>query len=472
MSKIQLVLPQGGESISGAGVLPPLGLLSLATYTKSKNPDIAIELFDGELVDHETIKANLEGDFLGLSTTRANYRAALELAKEAKQKGMAVILGGPHATVKHKEILKNQDCIDVVIRRDGEAALNQVVQTFSKDNLGNLKGIRNLSYREGKNIIVNPPLRENEQMDLNNLPGPDYKLLNESSKEYIKNFQQHPYRKEGYSKYTSLESQRGCARTQIECGGRCTFCAIVSKGLRRLDPEEFWERTSDLTDSFEKTIVWDVSDSFAGRLCENDNWLEEIAEQKPAELNDKIDFVVFARADELNDVSVRALRQIGVSEIAIGIESGDQDKLDAINKGTTIRQNFAAVENLRKYGIRAFISLVYGLPGEDSESLEKTYRHVKKLVRKSVISGIRARVLVPLSGSVDYQRMLRSLIRSGKSRLAGRIRNSDYWDHLELRKLWIGYMTNTNFGEIREYHSRIVDMADGKGVTINGSHQL
>ena len=112
MSKIQLVLPRASEHIAGAGVLPPLGLISIATFLKSRMSNVVVEVIDGELLPPETLINKLDGSFLGISVTHANYKGAIALSKEAKHKGMRIVLGGPHATTKHKEILKCQDCID------------------------------------------------------------------------------------------------------------------------------------------------------------------------------------------------------------------------------------------------------------------------------------------------------------------------------------------------------------------------
>ena len=219
-------------------------------------------------------------------------------------------------------------------------------------------------------------------------------------------------------------------------------------------------------------MIWDVSDSFSGAVSEQDDWLKQVAENKPADLEEKVGFKIFGRADEINEKSVQYLKQIGVYEVFIGVESGDQRKLDAINKGSTLEENLQAVENLRNYGIQTYVSLVYALLDEDSESLEKTYQHTRELIERGKIAGIGARVLFPLAGSIDHQKLLRQLKRDGQTELAEEIRNSDYYDAGDLQRLWIEHMTKTNMDEIREYHKKIMKLAESYGISINDDQRL
>lgn len=473
--KTQLVFPSGGSRLSSSGILPPVGIISLATYLKSKRPDLEVQLFDGEIIPQKEIIENLNGKIIGISVTGANYHNALEIAREAKKRRAKVIMGGSHATVKHKQILQNQSCIDAVVRGDGEIELYEFLEANITGNYERLRDVKNLSYRDANGSIkVNPALKKCEQVDLNNIPAPDYSLLNDLLEQYSLNFQDHSYKKEGYTRFVSLESQKGCAKTErkSEKKGRCSFCARIDKGLRRLNPQRFWERVRQLYDPTSKTMIWDVSDSFSGAVSEKDDWLRQIAESKPSDLEGKINFKIFGRADEMNEESVEDLKQIGVYEVFIGAESGDQRKLDAVNKGSTLEDNLGAVENLKKYGIQTYVSLIYALPDEDSKSLERTYQHTKELIERGKIAGIGARVLFPLAGSIDHQRLLRKLRENGERKLAEEIRNTDYYDAGDLQRLWIEHMTNTNMNKIRDYHKKIIKLAENYRIKINDEQRL
>ncbi len=473
---IQLIFPSGGSKLSSSGILPPIGIISLATYLKSKRPDLEVQLFDGEVIPQEEIATGLDGAaIVGISITGANYHNALEIAKEAKRKGARVILGGSHATVKHRQILENRDYIDAVVRGDGETALYNFLEADITGDYERLQFVKNLSYRDvDGSIKVNPILRKCEEADLNDIPAPDYSLLGDLLEKYSQNFQGHPYKREGYTRFVSLESQKGCAKTErkSEQKGRCSFCARIDKGLRRLNPEEFWKRVRQLYDPDGKTMIWDFSDSFYGIVSEKDDWLKQVAESKPSDLEEKVNFKIFGRADEIDKDSVKYLKRIGVYEVFIGVESGDQTKLDSINNGSTLEDNLRAVETLKNYGIQTYVSLVYALLDEDSESLERTHQHTKELIERGKINGIGARVLFPLAGSIDHQKLLKKLREKGQTELADKIRNSDFYNVGDLQRLWIEHITRTNIDEIEDYHRKTMKLAESYGIHINNEQRL
>ena len=72
--------------------------------------------------------------------------------------------------------------------------------------------------------------------------------------------------------------------------------------------------------------------------------------------------------------TVRALRRAGCAEVWMGVESGSQKILDAMDKGLRVEQVVAAREELRREGIRACFFLQFGYPGETWDDIQKTDR--------------------------------------------------------------------------------------------------
>jgi radical SAM superfamily enzyme YgiQ (UPF0313 family) len=58
--------------------------------------------------------------------------------------------------------------------------------------------------------------------------------------------------------------------------------------------------------------------------------------------------------------------------LKIGIESGDQAVLDALQKGITVETTSVVLKNLEKTGIAAYVYLIFGTPVETEESAKKT----------------------------------------------------------------------------------------------------
>jgi radical SAM superfamily enzyme YgiQ (UPF0313 family) len=86
-----------------------------------------------------------------------------------------------------------------------------------------------------------------------------------------------------------------------------------------------------------------------------------------------IKFRCFGRADVLMDEIVcEGLRDIGVVEVGIGVESGSDEILSRNFKKTTAAMNSLALQNLRKFGIRVKTFIIIGLPGETHGTVNDT----------------------------------------------------------------------------------------------------
>ncbi len=77
------------------------------------------------------------------------------------------------------------------------------------------------------------------------------------------------------------------------------------------------------------------------------------------------------------------LRKSGCTMLKIGLESGDQAVLDALEKGTDLATAARVLDNLHKAGIATYVYLLFGTPQEDAQAagrtLDFTVRHSRKI---------------------------------------------------------------------------------------------
>ncbi len=100
--------------------------------------------------------------------------------------------------------------------------------------------------------------------------------------------------------------------------------------------------------------------------------------EKLIELQVNVKWICYARADDLCDESiVRLMKKAGVHQVQIGIESGDQQQLNNMNKRTRIDSNAQALDNCRRVGLTTVVSLIVGFPGETQKSIDATYNFMK-----------------------------------------------------------------------------------------------
>ena len=69
---------------------------------------------------------------------------------------------------------------------------------------------------------------------------------------------------------------------------------------------------------------------------------------------------------------VRGLKSSGCSMLKLGIESGDQAVLDALEKGTDLKMVSSALRALKAAGIAVYAYLLFGTPAETLKSARKT----------------------------------------------------------------------------------------------------
>ena len=78
------------------------------------------------------------------------------------------------------------------------------------------------------------------------------------------------------------------------------------------------------------------------------------------------------RVDRVSKELLTKLHSTGCQLIHFGVESGSQQMLDLMHKGTTVEQNAQAIAWAKEAGISVAISLVIGYPTETPQMLQQT----------------------------------------------------------------------------------------------------
>ena len=82
------------------------------------------------------------------------------------------------------------------------------------------------------------------------------------------------------------------------------------------------------------------------------------------------------------------MKKAGCYLICYGLESGSQEVLDKLGKGTTVEQGIRAVEMAHEAGIKVFGSFMVGSPGETAETVEATIRLIRKMKLDEIGLGV------------------------------------------------------------------------------------
>lgn len=159
---------------------------------------------------------------------------------------------------------------------------------------------------------------------------------------------------------------------------------------------------SDLKNIYGAEHIWFGDDVFAL----NHHWIQDFAHEIERRRS-TLPFKVQSRADLMTPETVDALRRAGCAEVWMGVESGSQKVLDAMDKGLLVSEVVAARQQLQNAGIRACYFLQFGYPGETWNDIHKTV----SLVRATRPDDIGVSVSYPLPNTVFYEKVQAELGR-------------------------------------------------------------
>ena len=150
---------------------------------------------------------------------------------------------------------------------------------------------------------------------------------------------------------------------------RCSFCPERAEG-NRYNPKSITHVLSDLTMLTEQTgpaLLHLLDNAVSPSL------LKALAKHPPG-----IPWYGFARIDQhLADPDFcHALKRSGCVMLKLGLESGDQDVLDRMDKGINLAVAAQVLTNLKNAGIAVYCYLLFGTPGENAPEARRTLEFV------------------------------------------------------------------------------------------------
>ena len=384
-------LPYDAKQLRKMQPYTPIGTLYAATALRDHGISVAVfdamleppaEKFFTMLHEHRPkIVAVYEDDFNFLSKmclTRMR-EVAWEIVKASREIGAVTVVHGSDSTDNADLFLANG--FDYVLCGESENVLVSLCTSILQESLVlELDGLVRLD-KSGNAIYSSQRLAKNPAWAQLSLPARDLIDLD-------------PYRAawigaHGYFS-TNMVASRGCPF-------HCNWCAKPISGNRfHLRPASAVAEEMALLKQVGVEHIWFGDDVFAL----NHRWVKEFAEEV-TKRDASIPFKVQSRADLMHEETVQHLKTAGCTEVWLGVESGSQAILNAMDKGLSLDGVVIARDRLRSVGIRGCFFLQFGYPGETWDELQETIAFVRKMRPDDI--GIS--FSYPLPGTVFYERV-------------------------------------------------------------------
>jgi radical SAM superfamily enzyme YgiQ (UPF0313 family) len=349
------------EDQTVAVIFPPIELGYMAAILEQLDIECQIRDYPAEKGDWEKYKNDFNSfqpDLLILNTTTPtlkNDMIAAELAWE-NNPDIYIIARGEYFSAHQKESLEEYPLLNLALHGEPELTLGEVARTLKAES--SLDEVQGMAYRKGNEVIVNPPRPLLEELD--QLPYPSRHLMN-------------------HSLYRSPENNRPITviHTQRGCPARCIFCSVVitsGQKVRKRTPENVLGEIKECVEVHgikdflfhADTFTWDKE--WVIKLCKLiiDSGLN-------------IHWGCNSRVDSIDPERLSWLKKAGCWVIAFGIESGDEEMLKKMRKGTTLEEARTALKMVREAGIKTHAFMVMGLPWETRETIKKSLAFLKEL---------------------------------------------------------------------------------------------
>jgi len=286
-------------------------------------------------------------ELTGFSCYLWNIEKTLRVCRLLKKAvpSMVIVLGGPEVTPRAREILEREECVDVIVRGEGEATFKELTQRISAGGAGRLKNIKGISYRQGANVIDNPGRPDIKDLDM--IPSP---YLSGKVDLEDKNLVDVP-----------LESTRGCAFRCAYCYYHKNFSGLRYFSLKRVEKELRLILSHNPREVYLMDATFNSNPRRAKKILRM-----FIRYNRGSQLH------VELKAELLDEETARLLRQANAFNIEIGIQSINPGSLKAVHRSFHKRKFVRGIGLLNKHKLIYEIQLIDLLPLQSYKDLKRS----------------------------------------------------------------------------------------------------
>ena len=320
--KINLIAPaHRKQNFKRYFQIAPLNLMMIASITPR---DINVEILDENI---DTIDYNSPVDLVGIGANTSEINRAYEICDEFRKRGIAVVIGGIHASALPDEAGEHADS---VVIGEAEGLWEKVIDDFRKGTLAKF-------------------YKHETFPDISRLPLPDRAVLN----------------KKRYLTRNVFQLSRGCPF-------RCVFCSVTEffgNTFRVRNEDQVIEEIERMDGKF---LIF-VDDNIFGDPGYAARLLEKMIPLKKKWVSQ----CTLHLAD--NTRLLNLATKSGCMGMLIGLESISRDSLRASGKPINFNKYKEMIQRIMDSGIGIDGSFIFGFDNEDTSIFERTLEFIAKI---------------------------------------------------------------------------------------------
>lgn len=366
-----------------AGGVPEEDEVAIIDLSLEKEP---FEAFRNRLNE---MKPDIIG-YTGFSSQAALVKDLTDFARK-QLPSVVNVVGGIHATIIPDNYAT--DSIDIIVRGEGGTAFREIVKRF-KTGQPLYSGDAILSPRDpdfAAKAAAPPP----GYPDIEDIPKPRRDLVDRSRYFIV-------WTASDEKRLDTIFPRTATIRTSYGCPFKCSFCVVHhimgGKYLQRT-PEDVVDEISKLKESH---IYFVDDENFINgdRMTKIANLLIERGIKKK--------YVSWARSDSIvKHPEVFSLwKTAGLSVVYVGLEAMTGERLENLNKKTTVETNRRAVEILKELGITLHASFMI-----DPDFSEEDFEGLNKEVINVCPAEVTFTVFAPSPGTELWQKHKNDFIK-------------------------------------------------------------
>ena len=366
---------------------------TLASHLIGNNDVKIIDLDIGNDPSKELLNTinDFHPDIVATSAKTPDYFSVRSLMKSVKEcsSGIKTIVGGVHVTACPDEVAQ-ESCFDIVVAGEADTVMPEILSSLP---LEKIPGLILRQSGTGEKIFTG---RRQFIENLDELPFPAWQLFDITK---YKN-----------SRISSRQNPVGHIETSRGCMAQCNFCSKLTFGsrLRVKTPRRVVDEMEYMLKiGFKEIHVAD--DSFTQDIERAKEVCREIIRRG---LKFPWALISGVRVNMVDFEFLSLAKKAGCWQVGFGIETGDQEVLNRINKKITLEQTKSAVRLAKKAGLDTFGFFIFGLSGETEGSMKKTISLAKDLP----LDIAKFDICIPYPGTAYFQEL----------NTAGKIRSYDW----------------------------------------------